>query len=103
MDIHKLFIKHASIGQHFSTTDKKQMTFEDFQLAIQEYKESFPVDKSVKPATCKADLIYLYNAGYMRGHHDTVESQFTDIHHTDMDSYNEDIINEIIDERKLSV
>ncbi len=47
----------------------------------------------------KKALILLYNNGYMRGHHDTVESQFTDIHHSDMNSYHEDVVDDIIAEQ----
>lgn len=62
------------------------------------------LDAVVKPATCeKADLAYFYNAGYMAGHHDTVEAQYTDLHPSDMDNYHDEIIDEIIEERKLSV
>jgi len=47
-------------------------------------------------AVDKALLIKLYNEGYKAGHHDTVDGQYTDIFEVDMDSYNEDDVDEII-------
>lgn len=43
----------------------------------------------------KAKLVYAYNRGYMEGHHDTVEGQFTDIHQSDMRTYHGDVVAEI--------
>jgi hypothetical protein len=39
-------------------------------------------------------LIRTFNAGYMLGHHDTVEGVFTDIHSSDMDTYHADEVAE---------
>lgn len=36
--------------------------------------------------------VRIYNSGYMAGHHDTVEGQFTDIHHSDMATYHADVV-----------
>jgi hypothetical protein len=36
--------------------------------------------------------IRLYNEGYRAGHHDTVESQYTDIAEEDMDSFHSDVV-----------
>ncbi len=45
------------------------------------------------------DLItHIYNCGYMAGHNDTVESQFTDIHSQDMGTYQKDVVEELFDE-----
>jgi hypothetical protein len=41
------------------------------------------------------DLIRAFNAGYMLGHHDTVEGVFTDIHPTDMGTYHADEVAEL--------
>lgn len=44
----------------------------------------------------KENLIELYNQGYGMGHHDTVESQYTDIHRSDIKTYHEDVVDELI-------
>jgi hypothetical protein len=44
----------------------------------------------------KRDLIRAFNSGYMLGHHDTVEAQFTDICRADMATYHEDVIDELL-------
>ena len=46
----------------------------------------------------KRFLIHLYNAGYLQGHHDTVERQFVAIKNCDIDSYQEDIIMKLVNE-----
>jgi len=40
-------------------------------------------------------LVRAYNAGYMAGHHDTVEGGFVDIHPSDMDTYHADVVAEL--------
>lgn len=52
------------------------------------------------PAVPQADalpvaLVRAYNAGYMAGHHDTVEGGFVDIHPSDMDTYHADVVAEL--------
>ena len=42
-------------------------------------------------------LVLLYNQGYLAGHHDTVESQYTHIYSEDMDSFHADIVAEILE------
>lgn len=49
-------------------------------------------------ALTRGDLIHLYNSGYHAGHHDTVESSYTDIHQSDMDSYQEEIVDELLED-----
>ena len=39
--------------------------------------------------------IRIYNSGYMAGHHDTVEGQFTDIHSSEMANYHADEVSEL--------
>jgi hypothetical protein len=41
-------------------------------------------------------LVHLYNAGYLAGHHDTVESTFVYIHNCDMDTYHSDVVEDLI-------
>jgi hypothetical protein len=40
----------------------------------------------------------MYNKGYKAGHHATVEGQYVDILDEDMDTYHDDIVNEILSE-----
>jgi hypothetical protein len=47
----------------------------------------------------RADAVLYYNSGYMAGHHDTVESQFTDIHQSDMRTYHADVVAAIAGEK----
>ena len=58
-------------------------------------------DLKAELATLKATLererqlnVYLYNQGYRSGHNDTVEAVYTDIHHSDMNSYHADVVDE---------
>lgn len=41
-------------------------------------------------------LIELFNIGYHKGHHDTVESCYIDIKNCDMNTYHSDIIKDIL-------
>jgi hypothetical protein len=43
-------------------------------------------------------MVRLYNQGYHAGHEDTVEACFVPIHHTDMDTYHADAVEEILQE-----
>ena len=75
--------------------------------------DSTPLIELVAAITCvaqpsqaqgasKSDLIYLYNAGYKSGHHDTVESQYTDVTHHDMRTYHHDVIEDLISEGEIA-
>jgi hypothetical protein len=58
------------------------------------YAEGFnDACKPAQPAPVPK-LIRTFNAGYMLGHHDTVEGVFTDIHSSDMDTYHADEVAE---------
>lgn len=52
------------------------------------------------PAPDVSALVHMFNQGYMRGHHDTVEGQFNDIHRSDMDTYHEDLVFEIAEDHR---
>ena len=41
---------------------------------------------------------HIYNCGYEAGHHDTVEACFTSIFPQDMDSYQNDVVEELLNE-----
>ena len=43
-------------------------------------------------------LVYIYNVGYLSGHHGTVEGCFIDIHQSDMATYHEDEVEELLDD-----
>ncbi len=49
-------------------------------------------------AACREAAVYLFNCGYRRGHHDTVEACYVDIHDSDMRTYQSDVVVEVIDE-----
>ena len=40
----------------------------------------------------------LFNSGYESGHHDTVESCFTPVFSQDMDTYQQDVVEELLDD-----
>ena len=44
------------------------------------------------------NLINIYNSGYHAGHHDTVEGSYTDILSSDMNTYHEDVVCNLLDE-----
>ena len=41
-------------------------------------------------------IIHIYNSGYHAGHHDTVEGQYVDIYPSDMDTYHEDVVIDLL-------
>ena len=43
----------------------------------------------------------VYNIGYNSGHNDTVEAQDTPVHHTEMDEYNKDVVEEILEDMEV--
>lgn len=69
------------------------------QKRVEIYEEATNAVESYKRVTeIKTLLTYAYNSGYMAGHHDTVEGQFTDIHHADMRTYHLDEVADIVAE-----
>lgn len=58
-------------------------------------------DKHTPKLFTEADLIYAFDSGYMSGHHDTVESRFTDIHPRDFGTFHEEAIAEILDAENI--
>ena len=49
------------------------------------------------------DIIEVYNAGYSAGHNDTVESVFIDIHYTDVRSYHDEEVEELLNEMGIKL
>lgn len=43
-------------------------------------------------------LVSMFNQGYLSGHHDTVEGDYTDIVVSDMNTYHKDVVDDIIAE-----
>ncbi|HHA0035904.1 TPA: hypothetical protein ACOEXB_002619 [Yersinia enterocolitica] len=42
--------------------------------------------------------VSLFNHGYGSGHHDTVEGQYTDIHRSDITTYHDDVVGELVED-----
>lgn len=43
-------------------------------------------------------IMYIYNSGYNAGHEHTVEGCDLPVHHSDMEDFNEDVVEELIEE-----
>ena len=43
-------------------------------------------------------FIHLYNAGYMAGHNDTVESCFTHVTPSEIETYQSDVVSDLVDD-----
>ena len=50
-----------------------------------------------------SDLVRIYNAGYHRGHHDTVEAGYADIHQDDEATYHEEEVTELLAEMGIAM
>jgi len=46
----------------------------------------------------KKRSVHIYNSGYKAGHHDSVEGGYVCIYYSDMDSYHEEEVEELIEE-----
>ncbi|QNQ56153.1 hypothetical protein [Serratia liquefaciens] len=53
---------------------------------------------AVENAALKSRSIKLFNLGYLRGHESTVEGYFVDVHWSDIDTYHDDVVAEIIED-----
>lgn len=42
--------------------------------------------------------VSLFNHGYGSGHHDTVEGNYTDIHRSDITTYHDDVVGELVED-----
>ncbi len=42
--------------------------------------------------------VSLFNHGYGSGHHDTVEGHYTDIHRSDITTYHDDVVGELVED-----
>jgi hypothetical protein len=84
--------------EHDGCVDTPVFTVNRWTKCEEPWNES-PLFLHPAPAAPQAEpsaaLIRAYNSGYMQGHHDTVESCFTDIHQSDMDTYHADVVAEL--------
>ena len=48
----------------------------------------------------ESQAIRIFNFGYGKGHNDTVEGQYVDIHRSDLDLYHEDEVQELLEDFK---
>lgn len=53
---------------------------------------------AVENAALKSRSIKLFNLGYLHGHESTVEGYFVDVHRSDIDTYHDDVVAEIIED-----
>ncbi|AOE99074.1 hypothetical protein ATE40_007355 [Serratia surfactantfaciens] len=53
---------------------------------------------AVENAALKSRSIKLFNLGYLHGHESTVEGHFVDVHRSDIDTYHDDVVAEIIED-----
>lgn len=44
-------------------------------------------------------MVYMFNTGYHYGHHATVESNFIDVHRSDMEYYHSDVVDDVLNDR----
>jgi hypothetical protein len=84
--------------EHDGCVDTPVFTVNRWTKCEEPWNES-PLFLHPAPAAPQAEpsaaLIRAYNSGYMQGHHDTVESCFTDIHQSDMDTFHADLVAEL--------
>lgn len=85
-------IEDAARPSGMSTHDGKARIDASILRRMLAIIDSLPAAPQAEPS---AALIRAYNSGYMQGHHDTVESCFTDIHQSDMDTFHADLVAEL--------
>lgn len=83
-----------------SNTTQREMTLKEWTGRL---SKSHLVNRELQAleaenARLKTLLTRMYNKGYKTGHHATVEGQYVDILDEDMDTYHDDIVNEILSE-----
>lgn len=91
-------IKRFSMKQHpesgFSgmpeTKDGGYVHFSDYAELEKKYQALVAEKSSL--------YVSLFNHGYGSGHHDTVEGHYTDIHRSDMTTYHDDVVGELVED-----
>ncbi|HDL7750872.1 TPA: hypothetical protein PXP51_003271 [Yersinia enterocolitica] len=91
-------IKRFSMKQHPEsgffgmpeTKDGGYVHFSDYEELERKY-QALVVEKS-------SLYISLFNYGYGSGHHHTVEGYYTDIHRSDITTYHDDIVGELVED-----
>lgn len=91
-------IKRFSMKQHpesgfFGMPETKDGGYVHFS----DYVE---LEKKCQALVAERGSLYvsLFNHGYGSGHHDTVEGQYTDIHRSDITTYHDDIVGELVED-----
>ncbi|MGE4778023.1 hypothetical protein [Yersinia enterocolitica] len=91
-------IKRFSMKQHpesgfFGMRETKDGGYVHFS----DYAE---LEKKYQALVAEKSSLYvsLFNYGYGSGHHDTVEGQYTDIHRSDITTYHDDIVGELVED-----
>ncbi|MGE4664950.1 hypothetical protein AB8970_10485 [Yersinia enterocolitica] len=91
-------IKRFSMKQHpesgfFGMPETKDGGYVHFS----DYAE---LEKKYQALVAEKSSLYvsLFNYGYGSGHHDTVEGQYTDIHRSDITTYHDDIVGELVED-----
>ncbi|MGE4760372.1 hypothetical protein ACX1H4_14215 [Yersinia enterocolitica] len=91
-------IKRFSMKQHpesgfFGMPETKDGGYVHFS----DYAE---LEKKCQALVAERGSLYvsLFNYGYGSGHHDTVEGQYTDIHRSDITTYHDDVVGELVED-----
>ncbi|WP_145569035.1 hypothetical protein [Yersinia mollaretii] len=91
-------IKRFSMKQHpesgfFGMPETKDGGYVHFS----DYAE---LEKKYQALVAEKSSLYvsLFNHGYGSGHHDTVEGHYTDIHRSDMTTYHDDVVGELVED-----
>ncbi|MFA9207856.1 MAG: hypothetical protein ACEQSN_06235 [Yersinia sp. (in: enterobacteria)] len=91
-------IKRFSMKQHpesgfFGMPETKDGGYVHFS----DYAE---LEKKCQALVAERGSLYvsLFNHGYGSGHHDTVEGQYTDIHRSDITTYHDDVVGELVED-----
>lgn len=69
----------------------------DMRDAAVEIERLTTEHQAIKDAT-RPFWTWMYNQGYAQGHHDTVESMYTDVLPVDMETYHDDIVSDLLAE-----
>ena len=61
-------------------------------------REEYIIRLERQLAELRKVIVHVYNSGYHAGHHYTVEGGYADIHSQDMDTYQADVVCELIED-----
>lgn len=71
-----------------------------FVVDVVRFSDYAELEKKYQALVAEKSSLYvsLFNYGYGSGHHDTVEGQYTDIHRSDITTYHDDIVGELVED-----